>query len=127
MRAVIQRVRRGAVSVAESAVGQIGPGLVIFLGVGKGDTEEDVGWMADKIAHLRIFEDDDGRMARSLLEVGGEALVISQFTLYGDVRKGRRPDFTAAAGAGEAGTNYNRFIPRLPGNAISGRAGAVGP
>jgi len=126
MRAVIQRVRRGVVSVAESAVGQIGPGLVIFLGVGKGDTEEDVSWMADKIAHLRIFEDDDGRMARSLLEVGGEALVISQFTLYGDVRKGRRPDFTAAAGAGEAETIYNRFIQRLRGHAISVQAGVFG-
>ncbi|MGH7430629.1 MAG: D-aminoacyl-tRNA deacylase, partial [Candidatus Methylomirabilales bacterium] len=106
MRAVVQRVRRAAVNVGERAVAQIGPGLIIFVGVGRDDGEGEVGWMAEKIAHLRVFEDVEGRMDRSLLEVGGEALVVSQFTLYGDVRKGRRPDFTAAARPAEAEPMY---------------------
>ncbi|MCZ6552155.1 MAG: D-aminoacyl-tRNA deacylase, partial [candidate division NC10 bacterium] len=123
MRAVIQRVRRAAVHVDEKAVGQIGPGLVVFLGVGRGDREEDVDWMVEKITHLRVFEDVEGRMDRSLLETGGESLVVSQFTLYGDVQKGRRPDFTAAAGSAEAEPLYHRFVQGLRGRGVQVQSG----
>lgn len=126
MRAVIQRVRRAAVSVGDKAVAQIGPGLVIFLGVGKGDREEEVGWMVEKIAHLRVFEDVEGRMDRSLLEIGGGALVVSQFTLYGDVRRGRRPDFTAAAASAEAEPIYHRFVQGLRGHGMPVLSGVFG-
>jgi D-tyrosyl-tRNA(Tyr) deacylase len=126
MRAVLQRVRRAAVNVGEGAVAQIGPGVVIFVGVGKEDGEDEAGWMAEKIAHLRVFEDVEGRMDRSLLETGGEALVISQFTLYGDVRKGRRPDFTAAAGSAEAEPMYQRFIRDLRGRGVPVQSGVFG-
>lgn len=97
MRAVIQRVREGSVTVDGQVVGQIGRGLVILLGVREGDTEAEARWLADKIANLRIFEDADGKFNLSALDVGAEALVISQFTLYADARKGRRPSFTQAA------------------------------
>jgi D-tyrosyl-tRNA(Tyr) deacylase len=97
MRAVVQRVKKGAVTVAGERVAEIGPGLVILVGVGKGDTEAQADWLAEKIANLRIFEDDAGKMNRSLLEAGGSALVVSQFTLYGDSQKGRRPSFIDAA------------------------------
>ncbi|MFQ5859099.1 MAG: D-aminoacyl-tRNA deacylase [Anaerolineae bacterium] len=97
MRAVVQRVTEGSVTVDDKLVGEIGRGLVILLGVRDGDTEAEARWLADKIAHLRIFEDADGKLNLSALDVGAEALVISQFTLYGDARKGRRPSFTQAA------------------------------
>ena len=97
MRAVLQRVTKGSVSVSESRVGQIGPGLVILMGVKTGDSIEDARWMAHKIANLRIFSDTDGKFNLSILDVGGEALVISQFTLYANARKGRRPSFEKAA------------------------------
>ena len=97
MRAVVQRVSRSSVVVEGQTVGQIGRGLMILLGVTHGDGDEQARWLATKIAGLRIFEDDEGKMNRSLLETGGAALVVSQFTLYGDCRKGRRPSFTDAA------------------------------
>lgn len=97
MRALIQRVRSGKVSVEAQTVAQIGRGLVILLGIGHGDSEEQARWMAEKIATLRIFEDEHGKTNLSALDVGGEALVVSQFTLYADARKGRRPSFTDAA------------------------------
>ena len=97
MRAVIQRVSRASVTVYGDVVGAIERGLVILLGVTHADGEEQARWMANKVAGLRIFEDDAGKMNRSLLDVGGSALVVSQFTLYGDCRKGRRPSFTGAA------------------------------
>ena len=97
MRIVLQRVKSGRVLVAGHAVAEIGTGLVILLGIGPGDGEQQVHLLADKIAHLRIFEDDQGKMNHSLLEVGGQAIVVSQFTLYADTRKGRRPSFTDAA------------------------------
>jgi D-tyrosyl-tRNA(Tyr) deacylase len=98
MRAVVQRVKRGAVTVGGERVAEIGPGLVVLVGVGKGDTEAQADWLAEKIANLRIFEDDAGKMNRSLLELqGGSALVVSQFTLYADSQKGRRPSFIDAA------------------------------
>jgi len=97
MRALVQRVRSGKVSVEAQTVAQIGRGLVILLGIGHGDSEEQARWMAEKIATLRIFEDEHGKTNLSALDVGGEALVVSQFTLYADARKGRRPSFTDAA------------------------------
>lgn len=97
MRAVLQRVSAASVTVAGQIVGQIGPGLLILLGVGHNDTADDARLLADKTAGLRIFADGDGKFHRSLLDTGGGALVVSQFTLFADARKGRRPSFTAAA------------------------------
>ena len=97
MRTVVQRVRAGSVTVGGTLISEIGAGLVILVGVGKADTEAQAEWLAEKIAHLRIFEDDDGKMNRSVIEVGGSALVVSQFTLYADAHKGRRPSFIDAA------------------------------
>ena len=97
MRAVAQRVRESRVEVSGACVGAIDFGLLVYLGVGKDDGPDEVSWMADKLAGLRIFEDDAGKMARSVLDVGGQILVVSQFTLYGDIRKGRRPSFDRAA------------------------------
>jgi D-tyrosyl-tRNA(Tyr) deacylase len=97
MRIILQRVKSGRVLVAGHSVAESGMGLVILLGIGPGDGEEQARFLADKIAHLRIFDDEQGKMNRSLLDVGGHAIVVSQFTLYADTRKGRRPSFTAAA------------------------------
>ncbi|MGD2057491.1 MAG: D-aminoacyl-tRNA deacylase [Anaerolineales bacterium] len=97
MRAVLQRVRRASVSVSGERVADIGPGLVVLLGVGHDDDRETAVWMAEKTAVLRIFEDQEGKSNLSLLDVAGEALVVSQFTLYADSRKGRRPSFINAA------------------------------
>jgi D-tyrosyl-tRNA(Tyr) deacylase len=97
MRALIQRVSRASVTVDDQIVGQIGLGLLILLGVGQGDSENQVKTLTHKIVHLRIFGDDEGKMNRSLLDIHGEALIVSQFTLYADIRKGRRPSFTDAA------------------------------
>jgi D-tyrosyl-tRNA(Tyr) deacylase len=97
VRAVVQRVSRARVSTGGEVVGQIGRGLLAFVGVGHEDGPADVAWLVDKLAYLRVFEDDAGRMNRSMLDTGGAALVVSQFTLYGDVRKGRRPSFVGAA------------------------------
>ncbi len=97
MRVLVQRVLQGSVRVDGRVVASIGRGLVIFLGIGQGDTEEQARFLAEKVAQLRIFEDAESKFNLSLLDVGGEALVISQFTLYGDVRKGRRPSFSDAA------------------------------
>lgn len=97
MRAVLQRVRRGKVSVEGKTVAEIGPGMVILLGVGHDDGPEKARALAEKVAFLRIFEDEQGKMNRSLLDIGGSAIVVSQFTLYADTRKGRRPSFTDAA------------------------------
>jgi D-tyrosyl-tRNA(Tyr) deacylase len=97
MRVVLQRVSHGRVSVEGRVLAEIGPGMVILLGIGPGDGEEQARQMVDKIVHLRIYEDEQGKMNRSLLDTGGEAIVVSQFTLYADTRKGRRPSFTDAA------------------------------
>jgi D-tyrosyl-tRNA(Tyr) deacylase len=97
MRAILQRVSRGSVSVDERCLAKIGPGLVILLGIGHGDSEEQARQMVEKITNLRIFEDDQGKMNRSILEARGEAIVVSQFTLYANTRGGRRPSFIEAA------------------------------
>ncbi len=109
MRALLQRVSRASVTVEEQIVGQIGWGLLVLLGVGQGDSEAQVKAIADKIVHLRIFGDDEGKMNRSLLDIRGEVLVISQFTLHADVRRGRRPNFTDAAPPAIAEPLYERF------------------
>ena len=113
MRIVLQRVTRAHVEVAGEIVGSIGTGLLILVGVTHADTNHDADSLASKIIHLRIFPDDAGRMNRSLMEVGGALLVVSQFTLYGDCRKGRRPGFDAAAPPEQARTLYEYFVQRL--------------
>src|SRR5438093_1337723 len=113
MRAVVQRVSRAAVRVVEGEitgeVGAIGMGFLVLVGVRTDDTEEDTRFLADKVANLRVFEDEEGKLNRSLVEVGGSALVVSNFTLYGDCRKGRRPSFTEAAPGAQADTLYRKF------------------
>lgn len=113
MKACIQRVSRASVTVNETTVGQIGSGLVVLLGVAKNDTEVEAEKLAQKTVDLRIFEDDEGKMNRSLLESAGGMLVISQFTLLADCRKGRRPSFTAAAGPEEADRLYQIFTQKV--------------
>ena len=110
MRAVVQRVRSASVSVGGEEVGRMGPGLMILLGVRKGDTEAEARWLAEKIAGLRIFEDAEGKMNLSASEIGGSALIVSQFTLYGDCRKGRRPSFDKAAPPDVAERLYEDFV-----------------
>jgi D-tyrosyl-tRNA(Tyr) deacylase len=113
MRVVLQRVRRASVRVEGQPIASIGPGLLLLVGFRKGDGEADLAWMAEKIAHLRVFEDAGGKMNRALDEVGGEALAVSQFTLYADARKGRRPSFDGAAEAEEARRLFEEFVGRL--------------
>lgn len=113
MRAVIQRVRRSSVTVDERVTGEIGHGLMVLLGVEEKDTDKDLDYMVDKIPNLRIFEDADGKMNLSLLDVGGELLVVSQFTLLGDARKGRRPGFTDAARPEMANAMYETLVSRI--------------
>lgn len=115
MRAVIQRVAQAQVTVegGKEVVGKIGPGLCILLGVAKNDGERNAESLARKVTALRIFEDDQGKLNRSLIETGGEALVVSQFTLYGDCGKGNRPSFSAAAPPAEAKRLYEYFVARL--------------
>lgn len=113
MRSVVQRVRSASVDVSGSEIARIGNGLAVLLGVGKGDGEAEARWTAEKIANLRIFEDDADKMNLSVLDVKGEALVVSQFTLYGDVRRGRRPGFDAAGPPDEAKRLYERVVELL--------------
>ena len=113
MRAVVQRVSRAKVTVAREVTGEIGRGLLILLGVGAHDAEAEADYLAEKIAGLRIFEDDGGKMNRSVVDVGGAVLVVSQFTLYGDVRKGRRPSFDEAARPEKARALYEYFVERV--------------
>lgn len=110
MRAVVQRTIRSSVTSEGTETGRIGAGLTVLLGVGRDDDEKDVVYTADKILNLRIFEDEEGKMNQSLLQKSGEMLVVSQFTLYGDVRHGRRPSFTAAAPPDLANRLYEEFV-----------------
>src|SRR5256885_1837045 len=109
MRALLQRVTRASVTVNTEIVGQIGLGMLILLGIGQQDSEAQVKMLTDKIVNLRIFEDDEGKMNRSILDVGGQVLVVSQFTLYADIRKGRRPSFIRAAAPALAEPLVERF------------------
>jgi len=113
MRAVVQRVSRAQVSVDGEVVGRIDRGLLVLLGVGSDDGEADADYLAEKIAGLRIFEDDAGKMNRAVGEVGGVVLAVSQFTLYGDARRGKRPSFDAAAPPDEARRLYEYFVERI--------------
>ena len=113
MRAVVQRVSRCRVTVDGKTVGEIGPGLLVLLGVGKTDSEASADYLVDKIVGLRVFEDDAGKMNLSVLDKGGQVLVVSQFTLYGDVRRGKRPSFDAAARPEEARRLYEYFVEQL--------------
>jgi D-aminoacyl-tRNA deacylase len=113
MRVVAQRVQRASVRVGGETVSSIGQGLLLYAGFRREDEEPDLAWMADKIVTLRIFEDESGKMNRSVLDVGGQLLVVSQFTLYGDTRKGRRPSFDAAAPADAARGLFEKFVDRL--------------
>ena len=113
MRTVVQRVSRATVTVAGEITGEIGIGVLVLLGVGHDDNERGADYLADKIAGLRIFEDDAGKMNRSVVDVGGSILVVSQFTLYGDVRKGKRPSFDAAAPPDTARRLYEHFVERI--------------
>jgi D-aminoacyl-tRNA deacylase len=112
VRAVLQRVKEAKVTVDGQVTGQIGPGFLVLLGVGKGDTDADVDWMVDKIAGLRVFEDDAGKMNRSLLDTHRALLAVSQFTLFADTRKGRRPSFTDAMEPAEANRLYALYCER---------------
>jgi D-tyrosyl-tRNA(Tyr) deacylase len=123
MRVLVQRVARAAVRVEGETVASIGPGLLLLVAFKAGDGEADVTWMAEKVAHLRIFEDDAGKMNRSLLEVKGRALAVSQFTLYGDARKGRRPSFDVSAPADQARPLFEKFVDILTSHGIMTCAG----
>jgi len=126
MRVVIQRVTSGRVSVAGRVIAEIGRGLVVLAGIGPQDGEEQINYLVDKIVNLRIFEDEQGKMNLSLQEVGGAALVVSQFTLYADTRKGRRPSFTDAAPPEIARRLVDRFAERLRRQGIPTQTGEFG-
>ena len=113
MRAVVSRVSTAAVTIEGREVGRCGPGILVLLGISPDDADDEARWLAEKVANLRIFPDDDGKMNRSLLDNGGEALLVSQFTLYGDARKGRRPSFIRAADGPEAEAVYEKAIAAL--------------
>lgn len=129
MRVVLQRVSRARVTVDGQEVGRIGEGLCLLVGIGREDGAEEVEWMADKVVGLRVFPDEEGRMDVSLLDAEGELLVVSQFTLYGDTSKGRRPSFVEAADPEVAAELYDDFVERLerrlPGAVASGEFGEM--
>ncbi|MEZ4460748.1 MAG: D-aminoacyl-tRNA deacylase [bacterium] len=126
MRAVIQRVSRARVEVANEDVGSIGAGLLVLLGIGQGDDANDLNYVFDKTVNLRIFSDDDGKMNLSLLDVGGDLLVVSQFTLYGDVRKGRRPSFVSAMAPEPAAAMVDAFVAKARAIGINVHTGVFG-
>lgn len=126
MRAVVQRVRQGSVIIDGRTVGAIGQGLVVLLAVARGDTGPDADYLAEKIVNLRIFEDEGAKMNRCLAQVGGKMLVVSQFTLLGDCRKGRRPSFIAAAAPEEAEVLYNYFVEKVRKIGITAATGQFG-
>lgn len=123
MRAVVQRVTSASVVVNEQEVSSIGPGLLVFLGVGKNDKDEDTAYLAEKIVNLRIFEDQENKMNLSVKDIGGEILAVSQFTLYGDCRQGRRPGFSDAAPFQTADLLYQLFVRKLSEQGIAVKTG----
>ncbi len=123
MRAVVQRVRHASVRIDNNTTGQISHGLVVLLGIRTDDTTRNLQWMADKIVNLRIFEDDEGKMNRSLADINAEMLIVSQFTLYGDCRKGRRPGYSSAAPQEIAEPIYDRFIEEIKSRGIKTATG----
>src|SRR5262245_21189834 len=123
MRAVVQRVSEAAVAVGGETVAAIGPGLLVLLGVGREDAEADADYLAEKVVHLRIFEDETGQMNRSVLETGVAVLVVSPFTLYGDARRGRRPGYSVAAAPEEANRLYRYFVGRVAAAGLEVREG----
>ena len=126
MRALVQRVSRSAVSIDGRVSAEIDRGMLILLGVGRQDTQDNIQYLADKCIHLRIFGDGQGKMNRSLLDVEGQALVVSQFTLYGDTRKGRRPGYSGAAPPEMAEAYYEDFVEALRSRGVSVRTGQFG-
>jgi D-tyrosyl-tRNA(Tyr) deacylase len=126
MRAVIQRVSKASVTVDGQAVGKIGCGLLVFLGIGGGDVRDDIALLADKIANMRIFPDEDGRFDRSVLDISGEVLVVSQFTLYADTRRGRRPSFSDAAPPEIAAPLVDSFVEALRAHGLVVASGVFG-
>lgn len=126
MRVILQRVTHGRVSVEGRTLAKIGPGLVILLGVGPNDGEEQIRYLVEKIANLRIFGDEQGKINRSVLDIGGEAIVVSQFTLYADTRKGRRPSFTDAAPPEIASPLVDRFAELLNAQGVPTQTGEFG-
>jgi len=126
VKVLLQRVSRAAVRVDGATVGEIGRGLVVFVGVEQGDTSEEAAWFAAKTAELRIFADDEGRMNRSVEEVGGSVLVVSQFTLVATTRRGRRPSFTGAADPEKGNAHYVEFVKGLRGRGLSVATGVFG-
>src|SRR5574340_1681572 len=123
MRVLIQRVSKASVRVEDQTIASIGGGLVVLLGIGHGDGEEQVAFLSEKVANLRIFEDSAGKVNLSVLDVGGEAIVVSQFTLYADARKGRRPSFTDAALPEVAEPLVERFVELLRGHGVPTQTG----
>ena len=126
MRTVIQRVTEASVRVDGNVVGSIGPGMLVLVGIGKDDSEKDIAYVAEKIAGLRIFEDSSGKMNLSIRDTGGEILAVSQFTLYGDCRKGRRPSYARAAAGDSARRCYESFIAEIAQRGIPVRTGVFG-
>jgi D-tyrosyl-tRNA(Tyr) deacylase len=126
MQVVVQRVAHAAVRVDGEVVGEIGLGLLALVGVGRTSTDEDAVWLARKTVELRVFADDEGRMARSVAEAGGGVLAVSQFTLYGDVRKGRRPSFVEAAPPEQARALYERYCREVAAHGVSTARGVFG-
>ena len=126
MRAVVQRVSSAGVTVGDMVTGRIGPGFLVYLGVMEGDTEEDLSYILDKITHMRIVNDAEGKMNRDIAETGGEFLIVSQFTLCGDCRKGRRPSFSAAASPDRGKYYYLALIDLLKNKGFSVQTGVFG-
>jgi len=126
MKAVIQRVKKGQVSIDNKVVGRIGRGFLVFLGITEGDTEKKANWLAKKVANLRIMADEEGKMNLSLKEAGGQLLVVSQFTLYADCRKGNRPSFIKAAEPEKAEELYNLFIKKIKSLSLEVKTGVFG-
>ena len=123
MRAVIQRVKKSSVAIDKKVIGEIGKGLLVLLGVAKTDETRDVDYLVEKILNLRVFEDRNGKMNKSLIEINGEMLVVSQFTLLGNCRKGRRPSFVEAAEPEKANALYEKFINQVRQTGVSAKTG----